>query len=73
MTTCILAGIFFVTGQFGKEVIKPEDLEGLVLYTNPETNGMEILMWKLPRSVHRTVGKSALIRPVQLKPPWWKS
>jgi len=44
MTTCILAGIFFVTGQFGKEVIKPEDLEGLVLYTNPETNGMEILM-----------------------------
>jgi len=44
MTICILAGIFLVTGQFAKEVIKPEYLEGLVLNTNPETNGMEILM-----------------------------
>ena len=44
MTTGILAGIFLVTRQFGKEVIKPEYLEGLVLNTNPETNGMEILM-----------------------------
>ena len=42
MTTGILAGIFFVTGQVGKEVIKPEYLEGLVLNTNHETNGMEI-------------------------------
>ena len=44
MTICILAGIFFVVGQFGKEVIKTEYLEGLVVNTNPETNGMEILM-----------------------------
>ena len=44
MTTCILESIFFVTGQFAKEVIKPEYLEGLVLNTNPESNGTEILM-----------------------------
>jgi len=44
MTICVLGSILFVTGQFGKKVIKPEYLEGLVLNTNPETNGMEIVM-----------------------------